>query len=118
MDSPRPEPELARNPGGSRHWKLPSGWGIIAAYILLLIASRLAYSGFFAGHNIENLFRQNVALGLLGVGMAFVIIGGNFDLSVGSILGLTGVLYAEVARHHTGALAWLVAMAAGVICGM
>jgi ribose transport system permease protein len=115
--SPASAPAGGGPHGGTRR-RLPPGLAIIAAYLLLLVSSRLAYSGFFAGHNIENLFRQNVALGLLGIGMAFVIIGGNFDLSAGSILGLAGVLYALTAQHHPGLLAWLVALGAGVGCGV
>ncbi len=98
---------------------LPPGAGIVIAFILLVIAARIAYSGFFAGQNLENLIRQNVSLGLVGVGVAFVIISGNFDLSVGPIFGLSGVVFASLSAHHgiglAAVLAILCSVAAGVV---
>lgn len=68
------------------------------------------------------MLRQNVSLGLVGLGVAFVIISGNFDLSVGALFGLAGVLFARMAQHNAIAIAIVVAvlacLAAGVINGI
>lgn len=98
--------------------KLPPGTAIVVAFIALLVAGRLAYPGFFAGHNIENLLRQNVGLGLASLGVAVVLIGGGFDLSVGSIASLSGVLFARIALSEPVVLAAIVGLAAGTAAGV
>jgi ribose transport system permease protein len=107
--------EPAGNAGGLR---VPSGAGIVFAYVLLVIAARLAYHGFFAGHNLLNLLTQNVGLGLTALGVAFVVIAGNFDLSVGAIYGLAGVLAARLADPDPVALALAVGLLGGLVCGL
>src|SRR5882724_768707 len=45
--------------------------------------------------NAINTLRQISMLGIFATGIAFVIIGGGIDLSIGSVIGLTGVLIAK-----------------------
>ncbi|MEM8666570.1 MAG: hypothetical protein AAGG48_03595 [Planctomycetota bacterium] len=52
----------------------------------------VADSTFLLPNNIENLLRRVSMYGLLGIGVAFVIITGGIDLSVGSIVCLAGCL--------------------------
>lgn len=52
----------------------------------------IADSTFLLPNNIENLLRRVSMYGLLGIGVAFVIITGGIDLSVGSIVCLSGCL--------------------------
>ena len=49
-------------------------------------------STFLQANNLENLLRRISMYGLLGIGVAFVIITGGIDLSVGSIVCLAGCL--------------------------
>ena len=71
-----------------------------------------------------NILRQVSILGILTAGMTFVIISGGMDLSVGSQLGLTGVLCAMLISEFgvndivSVILAVLVATAFGVITGL
>ena len=65
----------------------------VIAIIWALFAS-LTGGGFLSPRNLSNLFRQMSIIGIMSVGMAFVIITGNVDLSVGSILGLLGAVSA------------------------
>jgi D-xylose transport system permease protein len=46
--------------------------------------------GFISSRNLSNLLRQTSITGMLACGMVFVIIAGEIDLSVGSLLGLLG----------------------------
>jgi ribose/xylose/arabinose/galactoside ABC-type transport system permease subunit len=55
---------------------------------------------------------------LLAAGQAFVIITGGIDLSVGSVVGLTGVTAAMAAQHHSAAWAVLVGVGTGVLAGL
>jgi ribose transport system permease protein len=50
--------------------------------------------------------------------MAYVIIGGSYDLSVGGIAGLAGVLFAKVTISNSIALGVVVALAVAVVCGV
>jgi ribose transport system permease protein len=97
---------------------LPPGTAIVLAYLALLVAGRLAYPGFFAGDNVENLLRQNVGLGLVALGVAVVMIAGGFDLSVGSVASLSGVLFARIALSEPVVLAAIVGLLAGTAAGV
>jgi ribose transport system permease protein len=51
-------------------------------------------STFLLPNNIENLLRRTALYGILGIGVAFVIIAGGIDLSIGSVVCLSGCLLA------------------------
>jgi len=55
-----------------------------------------AFPGFFSVQNFLNLFIDNAYLLILAVGMTFVIISGGIDLSVGSMLALSGMVSASL----------------------
>jgi ribose transport system permease protein len=71
-------------------------WGqysIILVFIgIILAASLLLGRTFLDGQNFLNILRNNSILGILSLGMAFVIISGNIDLSIGSALVAVGAL--------------------------
>ena len=46
----------------------------------------------FIWANILNVLRQSSIIGIMAIGTTFVIIGGGFDISVGSILVLTAAM--------------------------
>ena len=56
-------------------------------------------STFLQANNLENLLRRVSMYGLLGIGVAFVIITGGIDLSVGSIVCLAGCLLMRLLIH-------------------
>ena len=56
----------------------------------------VAFPGFFRVQNFLNLFIDNAYLLILAVGMTFVIISGGIDLSVGSMLALSGMVSASL----------------------
>ncbi len=101
-----------------RSFRLPPGAGLVVVWLILVLVAFLSYSRFFELQNLENLMQQNVALGLIAVGVAFVIIGGNFDLSVGPVYGLSGVIFADVAQHHAIVLALLAGLGSGIGAGI
>lgn len=75
--------------------------------ILILFISALAIMT--NGNSIEpvnlvNVVRQVSAIGIIAVGMTFVIITLGIDLSVGSILGLAAVVAASLSQVPTGSL--------------
>ncbi len=62
--------------------------------IIWLFFGLITDGGFLSSRNISNLFRQMSIIGIMSVGMSFVIITGNIDLSMGSMLGLLGAVAA------------------------
>jgi ribose/xylose/arabinose/galactoside ABC-type transport system permease subunit len=69
---------------------------------LFLIASTLV-PNFFQLLNMLNLVTNNWAVIALGVGVTFLLVSGNFDLSVGGIVALSGVLAVWFAQSAEGA---------------
>ncbi|WP_407925556.1 ABC transporter permease subunit, partial [Geminicoccus flavidas] len=67
--------------------------GLIALVALIVIASLLS-DRFLTVPNLLNVLRQIAIVGILAMGMTFVILTAGIDLSIGSILGLSVVLYA------------------------
>lgn len=90
---------------------------VLILLVICIFATILSPS-FLSVTNLFNVFKQITVAGVVGCGMTFVILTGGIDLSVGSILGLSGVLAAGV-LESTGnpAFAIALALAVGVLCG-
>ena len=86
----------------------------VIAFIVLVIVAAFTSDAFLTQSNFTNLLRQMVTTGLLALGMLIVILTGGIDLSVGSIVALTGIMAAGLSAH----LPVPVAMAAAVVIGM
>ena len=65
---------------------------VVCAALFAAGAARFHDSGFFTARNVVNMFNDNAYLGVVAVGMTFVILSGGIDLSVGSVVALTGVV--------------------------
>ncbi|KKJ07506.1 sugar ABC transporter permease [Burkholderia gladioli] len=93
---------------------------LVAVAAIWLLFSILTHGAFITPRNLSNLLRQMSITGMLACGMVFVIIAGEIDLSVGSLLGLLG----GVAAILDQVLGWPVAatvptvMALGVAIGL
>ena len=72
--------------------------GAIVVLILVVAVSTLVFDNFLTEQNLENIVLQGAFLGLIVVGMTFVIISGGIDLSVGSMLGLGGIIAAQTVQ--------------------
>lgn len=69
--------------------------GITALLIALWVILALKVpETFLSANNIENLLRRTALYGILGIGVAFVIISSGIDLSIGSLVCLCGCLLA------------------------
>jgi ribose/xylose/arabinose/galactoside ABC-type transport system permease subunit len=73
--------------------------GILWAFIGLCVVLTFLSPAFIAPSNLMNVMRQISVNGILAIGMTFVLISGGIDLSVGSIVALTGVCAAFFARN-------------------
>lgn len=70
---------------------------LIILLLMIIILSFLSPS-FAKMNNFINIFKQTAINGILAAGMGCVILTGGFDLSVGSIVGLSGVVAALLAK--------------------
>jgi ribose/xylose/arabinose/galactoside ABC-type transport system permease subunit len=70
--------------------------------ILLIIGLTFGANGFMTWANWMNILRANSLKGVIAFGMTMVMIAGLIDLSIGSIVGLSGVIVAMVCRDLTG----------------
>lgn len=61
-----------------------------AIVFIMLFFSIMTEWSYLTPRNISNLLRQTAITGILAIGMVFVIISGEIDLSVGSLMGLLG----------------------------
>lgn len=93
-------------------------YGTFIALILLVIVAAALSPRFLSPVNLMNVFRQVAIVGVLGIGMTFVILTAGIDLSVGATLALSAVLLAGT-LESTGNmwLAMLAALLAGPIVG-
>ncbi|MDQ1196000.1 ribose ABC transporter permease [Agrobacterium sp. SORGH_AS 787] len=88
----------------------------LAGLIVVSILMGLASDNFFSVNNIMNVLRQVSVVGILAVGMTFVILTGGIDLSVGAVMALVGTLSAGL-MVNTG-LPASVALPAGLFIGL
>ena len=76
-----------------RSWAFSEG-SLILILIVLFVALSLASNTFFTTRNLSNLLRQTSINGIVALGMTFVIVSGGIDLSVGAVVGLSGMIAA------------------------
>lgn len=98
--------------------------GLVAGLaVLLTILNAATHGDFLRPGNITNVLRQIAVNAILATGQTFVIITAGIDLSVGSLIALTGVLMAGTMSGHpavaTGlVLAILIGLGAGGFAGL
>lgn len=91
-------------------------YSVLFALIVLVIFASILSEHFLSVGNITNILRQVSIVGILSLGMTFVIILGGIDLSVGSILALSGtVVMAAQVNYHSSII---VSIVLGLLCGV
>lgn len=87
--------------------------------VLCLVGQFTRPELFFTESNISTILRLAAAIGVVSVGMTFVIISGGIDLSVGSMVGLAGVWLTTLATQSYGPWVMvLCGLAVGLGCGL
>ncbi|MEE2952376.1 MAG: multiple monosaccharide ABC transporter permease [Pseudomonadota bacterium] len=95
-------------------------YGILIALVVIMAFFQIATDGILLKPiNVTNLVLQNSYIVIMAVGMLLVIVSGNIDLSVGSVLGFVGALAAVmiVEWDVNYVLASIVCLAVGGIIG-
>ncbi len=91
--------------------------GPLVGLIVLCIALFIATPVFLTVNNLLNVLDQVTILGILALGMTFVIITGGIDLSVGAVLALS-MMVLGFTSHNAGWPLWLSIIAAIVVGGL
>ena len=86
--------------------------------VLLAVCLSLLSPYFLTQNNIFNILDQSVVIGIVAVGMTFVILTGGIDLSVGSVAGLTGIVLGLALQQMPIPLAIVCAVLAGAGIGL
>lgn len=94
-------------------------YGIFAVLLLLIIIFSVASKAFLVPSNLFNVARQISMLGIAAVGMAFVLLLGGIDLSIGSVITLVNIVAAwlMVKANVDPVLAALIALAMSASIG-
>lgn len=88
--------------------------GFLIIFGLLVICISIITPNFLTAKNIFNLLRQCSVIGIIAIGTTFVIIGGGFDISVGSILAIT----ASMVLKLQVVIPWIIAIPCTIFLGM
>lgn len=88
--------------------------------LAILIAVFLSFASpyFLTRVNILNLLDQSVVVGIVAIGMTFVILTGGIDLSVGAVVGLTGIIFGLAVTEWGMPLGVLAAIVSGGFVGL
>ena len=101
-----------------RHPLLRQYGGIVIALIILCTVFTIANSRFVSLANFMNIFQQVAVVAIAAFGMTWVILLGEIDLSVGSIIAVAGMVGAQSLALGTGfPAALLITIIAGAILG-
>ena len=102
-------------------------FGMIVALAIIWIGFNIVSGGLFmTSRNLWNLSVQSATVAIMATGMVLIIVSRNIDLSVGSVLGLTGMFMAMLQAEwipKTFGLGfdqpytWIIALAAGIALG-
>ena len=121
------------NSGGARDettgtsWLSPMIREHIRVYVPLLmaIAGLSIYTGtqndlFLTPQNFKLILLASVPLGILAIGQTFLLVGGNLDLSVGSMVSMSSVTVALLMRDHSmnEILILVIVLGAGALIGL
>ncbi len=99
--------------------KWPAQLGLALALAALMAALSVARPNFLTVANLVNLVRQISINGILAVGVTYVLLTGGVDLSLGSVVALTGVVAAGFAHpgQYPVPMPVVMGIAAGALCG-
>ena len=93
--------------------------GILGLFIFIFGFTALSNENFLSAYNLQNLLKWSSLYAIMGIGVAFVIITGGIDLSIGSVIGLVASLMALMVRSEWNpAVAVLVLSAVSVGFGL
>ncbi|MEL7166672.1 MAG: ABC transporter permease [Pseudomonadota bacterium] len=89
--------------------------GILIAFVLFMIAFTIANPKFLSADNVLSVIRSSAIIGVIALGVTFVVISGNLDLSVGSMMSFSTIVVLDL-HDKIGPLMAIPAMFAMTLC--
>ena len=118
LDAKQAGPPRLRDRVQRLHLAVLRDYAIVFSCAALFVTLWLSSSSFLTKTNLLNILDQSSALGIIAAGGTVVFIAGGFDLSVGAVFGMTGVVAAQLDIHLGAGGAFLVALMLGIGIGI
>ncbi len=103
---------------GPKNQNLQELLGLLGIYALLVIGLSLTSPYFLGVGNLLNILVAVSTIGIIAIAMTMVIVSGGLDLSVGSVVALTGVMVAQLSHRMPIGAAVALALACGLGIGL
>ncbi len=100
----------------ARARRLPE-FGALVAFLTLIVIFSLLSPKFFTLKNLTGIFTIVSELGIMTIGIAFLMICGEFDLSVSSVYALSGFIFVTLANQIYSPLAFLITLVVAAVIG-
>jgi ribose transport system permease protein len=93
-------------------------FAILLTVVALFIALSVASSAFLTSANLLNLLNQWAPVCFMALGGTLVLIAGGFDLSIGAIYAIAGIVAVKVTNHTTAPIGMIAGVLAGAALGL
>ena len=93
-------------------------YNLFILLVIFIAIGAMLSPKFLSVQNFLNLLQQSAVVGIISIGMTFVILVAGIDLSVGSVLALSGMVMALTISHTGVFVAVILAILSGVILGL
>ncbi len=93
-------------------------YGLMIGFLFIGVVISIITPSFLTPTNLLNILRQSSIVGVMAIGSAFVIIGGGFDISVGSVLALAAAMSLQLQHLMPWYAAIVVVLAVGCLAGL
>lgn len=113
--------EAAKDASGRRRFNFGKAfrqYGTFFIFVLLVLVAQAQSDAFLTERNMMNVLRQMSGIGVMAIGMLFVILTRGIDLSVGSIAALGSVATALLVRDYPMPVALTLVVGLGAACGL
>jgi putative multiple sugar transport system permease protein len=90
--------------------------GIVIAFVVIVAIFAVLHPAFLSPTNLTNIVLQYSYILILAIGMVMIIVAGQIDLSVGSVVALAGAVSAVVVIRH--GMPWWVGVLAALVVGL
>jgi len=96
--------------------RLPE-FGVILAFIILFTIFSIFATQFLTLRNLTGILTIVSELGIMAIGVAFLMISGEFDLSVSSVYAISGFLFVTFANRYNSPLAFIITLIIALFIG-
>jgi len=108
---------LLKNLWGKKSILSIKKYGMMISFLFIGLIISFVIPHFLSAQNILNILRQSSIIGIMAIGTTFVIIGGGFDISVGSLLALTAAMTLGLQKYIPWYFALMVVLFVGALIG-